>query len=104
MERPHLCMFDNISIHISEFSKHILMLENNVKDDRLILVSKNPELCNLFHDSEDFVKALEWIPNRAACGPDGWIVHLVKDLKPLEGSVQETHPVVFLTFLITLSR
>ena len=44
-------------------------------------LTKSPKLINVFHDEEDIVKAIEAIPSKAACGPDGWSALLVKQLK-----------------------
>ena len=54
--------------------------EKNI-DAKLVRIMKSPELTELSHSSQDFEKAIEAIPSRAACGPDGWTVPLVKGLK-----------------------
>ena len=80
-EVVHMCKFDEIPSNIADFADYIMSLEDEVNDERLVKVSKNPELTDLLHMSADFLKAIESIPSRAACGPDGWTAPLVKGLK-----------------------
>ena len=40
-----------------------------------------PKVTDVYHDEDDIVKAIEAIPNKAACGPDGWSALLVKQIK-----------------------
>ena len=42
---------------------------------------KCPLLTDVYHNEDDILKAIEKIPAKAACGPDGWSALLVKAIK-----------------------
>ena len=41
--RQMISKYDDIPSHILDFSKHILSLEDEINDERLLHVAKNPE-------------------------------------------------------------
>ena len=55
-----------------------MKVDSNENDVRL---EKCPILKDLYHEEEDFLKAIESIPNKASCGPDGWSATLIKNIK-----------------------
>ena len=65
-ENVHFCKHDDVPSHIQEFADIILKYdinENNMK--------KCPILTDVYHNEADIIKAIEKIPAKAACGPDG---------------------------------
>ena len=76
-EIVHWCMHDNVLEHIRNFGEIILIYESDSEE----CLRKCPVLTDIFHTEDDIIKAIEAMPSKAACGPNGWSANFFKAIK-----------------------